>query len=85
MRDPRICGYREKWRADIPLRYDFLLSHHLMWPSLSARGGPVRQQHRQYSEQLCYLAEQTDGSAPNTLLLANVPVRGGGKRVGRGR
>ncbi|CAI5515606.1 unnamed protein product [Closterium sp. Naga37s-1] len=60
VKDVRAPGFREKWRQDVPVLYDW-------W-------GPVRAEHGAYSEQYVYISEQTDGTAPNTLLLANVAV-----------
>ncbi|CAI5488287.1 unnamed protein product [Closterium sp. Naga37s-1] len=74
VKDVRAPGFREKWRQDVPVLYDWFFNHHLMWPSLSCRWGPVRAEHGAYSEQYVYISEQTDGTAPNTLLLANVAV-----------
>ncbi|GJP56047.1 hypothetical protein CLOM_g15114 [Closterium sp. NIES-68] len=74
VKDARAPGFREKWRQDVPVLYDWFFNHHLMWPSLSCRWGPVRAEHGAYSEQYAYISEQTDGTAPNTLLLANVAV-----------
>ncbi|CAI7755644.1 unnamed protein product [Closterium sp. NIES-54] len=85
VKDVRAPGFREKWRQDVPVLYDWFFNHHLMWPSLSCRWGPVRAEHGAYSEQYVYISEQTDGTAPNTLLLANVAVSGeeGGRASGR--
>eukprot|EP00898_Chlorokybus_atmophyticus_P005036 jgi/Chlat1/5533/Chrsp369S05397 len=66
-------GYR-RWRAVIPLLYDWLSNHHLVWPSLSCRWGPVIATHTYKTTQRAYLSEQTDGSVPNTLVVANVEV-----------
>lgn len=72
--DGRPAGLREKWRADIPVLYDFFLNHHTMWPSLPCRWGAVQAEHKTYAEQRLFLSEQTDGSMPNTLVVTTVAV-----------
>ncbi|CAM8887201.1 unnamed protein product [Rhodiola kirilowii] len=63
-----------QWKSLIPVLYDSLASHNLVWPSLSCRWGPVIEQGTQRNWQRLYLSEQTDGTVPNTLIVANCEV-----------
>ncbi|GAB2228014.1 hypothetical protein Droror1_Dr00009843 [Drosera rotundifolia] len=63
-----------QWKSLIPILYDWLANHNLVWPSLSCRWGPLLEQATYKSRQRLYLSEQTDGSVPNTLVIANVEV-----------
>ncbi|KAM7471823.1 hypothetical protein LguiA_010006 [Lonicera macranthoides] len=49
-----------KWKSLIPVLYDWLANHNLTWPSLSCR-----------QVQAC---SWTDGSVPNTLVIANCEI-----------
>ncbi|XP_010541065.1 PREDICTED: WD-40 repeat-containing protein MSI4 [Tarenaya hassleriana] len=63
-----------QWKALVPVLYDWLANHNLVWPSLSCRWGPQLEQATYKNRQRLYLSEQTDGSVPNTLVIANCEV-----------
>uniref|UniRef100_A0A7C9DUA2 Histone-binding protein RBBP4-like N-terminal domain-containing protein n=1 Tax=Opuntia streptacantha TaxID=393608 RepID=A0A7C9DUA2_OPUST len=63
-----------QWKSLVPILYDWLANHNLVWPSLSCRWGPLLEQATYKNRQRLYLSEQTDGSVPNTLVIANVEV-----------
>ncbi|KAJ8750982.1 hypothetical protein K2173_016163 [Erythroxylum novogranatense] len=63
-----------QWKALVPVLYDWLANHNLVWPSLSCRWGPQLEQSTYKNRQRLYLSEQTDGSVPNTLVIANCEV-----------
>ncbi|XP_057968903.1 WD-40 repeat-containing protein MSI4 [Malania oleifera] len=62
------------WKSLVPVLYDWLANHNLLWPSLSCRWGPLLEQATYKNRQRLYLSEQTDGSVPNTLVIANCEV-----------
>ncbi|VFQ81360.1 unnamed protein product [Cuscuta campestris] len=64
----------DQWKSIVPILYDWIAHHNLVWPSLSCRWGPVVEQHSDKILQRLYLSEQTDQSAPNTLIIANCEV-----------
>ncbi|XP_010433073.1 PREDICTED: WD-40 repeat-containing protein MSI5-like [Camelina sativa] len=59
-----------QWKALVPILYDSFANHALVWPSLSCRWGPELEQAASKTQRL-YLSEQTNGSVPNTLVIAN--------------
>ncbi|KAL2622467.1 hypothetical protein R1flu_002672 [Riccia fluitans] len=63
-----------QWKSLVPILYDWLANHSLMWPSLSCRWGLQLEQGTYKSRQRIYLSEQTDGSYPNTLVVYNCEV-----------
>ncbi|CAF2114579.1 unnamed protein product [Brassica oleracea var. botrytis] len=63
-----------QWKGLVPILYDWLANHNLVWPSLSCRWGPQIEQATYKNRQRLYLSEQTDGSVPNTLVIANCEV-----------
>ncbi|XP_068328242.1 WD-40 repeat-containing protein MSI4-like [Pyrus communis] len=63
-----------QWKSLVPILYDWLANHNLVWPSLSCRWGPQLEQATYKNRQRLYLSEQTDGSVPNTLVIANCEV-----------
>ncbi|KAF4398156.1 hypothetical protein G4B88_019877 [Cannabis sativa] len=79
-----------QWKSLVPVLYDWLANHNLVWPSLSCRHwfklencllvfdvdrwGPQLEQATYKNRQRLYLSEQTDGSVPNTLVIANCEV-----------
>ncbi|KAF3592320.1 hypothetical protein DY000_02020344 [Brassica cretica] len=63
-----------QWKGLVPILYDWLANHNLVWPSLSCRWGPQLDQATYKNRQRLYLSEQTDGSVPNTLVIANCEV-----------
>ncbi|XP_042060736.1 WD-40 repeat-containing protein MSI4-like [Salvia splendens] len=66
-------GYAH-WKQLVPVLYDWLASHNLVWPSLSCRWGPVLERGTYKTKQRLYLSEQTDHTQPNTLIIANCEV-----------
>ncbi|XP_073150742.1 WD-40 repeat-containing protein MSI4 [Henckelia pumila] len=62
------------WKLLVPVLYDWLAHHNLVWPSLSCRWGPVLEQGNYKTKQRLYLSEQTDHTQPNTLIIANCEV-----------
>ncbi|KAF5935214.1 hypothetical protein HYC85_026343 [Camellia sinensis] len=72
-----------QWKSLVPVLYDWLANHNLVWPSLSCRWGPQLEQGKFRNCQRLYLSEQasyflvavmTDGSVPNTLVISNCEV-----------
>ncbi|KAK8469739.1 hypothetical protein PHAVU_005G159800 [Phaseolus vulgaris] len=63
-----------QWKSLVPVLYDWLANHNLVWPSLSCRWGPQLEQATYKNRHRLYLSEQTDGSVPNTLVIANCEV-----------
>ncbi|GJX54102.1 WD40 repeat-containing protein MSI4-like protein [Tanacetum coccineum] len=63
-----------QWKSLVPILYDWLANHNLLWPSLSCRWGPLLEQATYKNRQRLYLSEQTDGSVPNTLVIANCEI-----------
>ena len=57
-------------------RYDWFAHHHTVWPSLACRWGRILpvQSSTHKTKQRLYYSEQTDGSTPNTLIVANADV-----------
>ncbi|XP_047339182.1 WD-40 repeat-containing protein MSI4-like [Impatiens glandulifera] len=64
----------EQWKTLVPVIYDWFASHNLVWPSLSCRWGSQFEQGNFRNRQRLYLSEQTDGTVPNTLVIANCEV-----------
>ncbi|KAF6148803.1 hypothetical protein GIB67_038136 [Kingdonia uniflora] len=71
---PSVDERYTQWKSLVPVLYDWLANHNLVWPSLSCRWGPQLEQATYKNRQRLYLSEQTDGSVPNTLVIANVEV-----------
>ncbi|XP_042483367.1 WD-40 repeat-containing protein MSI4-like isoform X2 [Macadamia integrifolia] len=71
---PSVNERYTQWKSLVPIVYDWLAHHSLVWPSLSCRWGPQLEQATYKNRQRLYLSEQTDGSVPNTLVLANCEV-----------
>ncbi|ESQ54268.1 hypothetical protein EUTSA_v10025026mg [Eutrema salsugineum] len=67
---PTVDEKYSQWKTLVPILYDSLSNHSLVWPSLSCRWGPQLEQ-ASVNQQRLYLSEQTDGSVPNTLVIAN--------------
>ncbi|KAK4778431.1 hypothetical protein SAY86_005959 [Trapa natans] len=63
-----------QWKSLVPVLYDWLTNHNLVWPSLSCRWGPQLEQSTYKNRQRLYISEQTDGSVPNTLIIATCDV-----------
>lgn len=63
-----------RWKTIVPVLYDWLANYHLMWPSLSCRWGPQVEHGTYRNRQRLYMSEQTDGSMPNTLVVATCEV-----------
>ncbi|CAA0842097.1 WD-40 repeat-containing protein MSI4 [Striga hermonthica] len=62
------------WKQLVPVLYDWIASHNLVWPSLSCRWGPILDKGTYRNKQRLYLSEQTDHTQPNTLIIANCEV-----------
>ncbi|KAK7329037.1 hypothetical protein VNO77_23182 [Canavalia gladiata] len=71
---PSVDEKYTQWKSLVPVLYDWLANHNLVWPSLSCRWGPQLEQATYKNRQRLYLSEQTDGSVPNTLVIANCEV-----------
>ncbi|KAM7480551.1 hypothetical protein LguiA_028764 [Lonicera macranthoides] len=71
---PSVDELYTQWKSLVPVLYDWLANHNLVWPSLSCRWGPQLEQATYKSRQRLYLSEQTDGSVPNTLVIANCEI-----------
>ncbi|THF95052.1 hypothetical protein TEA_029653 [Camellia sinensis var. sinensis] len=109
---PSVDERYTQWKSLVPVLYDWLANHNLVWPSLSCRilhgstqgngedrpkamlrldlgscrWGPQLEQATYKNRQRLYLSEQarssysphciplTDGSVPNTLVIANCEV-----------
>ncbi|MCD7453819.1 WD-40 repeat-containing protein msi4 [Datura stramonium] len=72
--EPSVDERYTQWKSLVPVLYDWLANHNLVWPSLSCRWGPQFEQATYKNRQRLYLSEQTDGSVPNTLVIANCEV-----------
>ncbi|KAF9600977.1 hypothetical protein IFM89_014962 [Coptis chinensis] len=71
---PSVDERYTQWKSLVPVLYDWLANHNLVWPSLSCRWGPQLETATYKNRQRLYLSEQTDGSVPNTLVIANCEV-----------
>ncbi|XP_052182469.1 WD-40 repeat-containing protein MSI4-like [Diospyros lotus] len=71
---PTVDERYTQWKSLVPILYDWLANHNLVWPSLSCRWGPLIETATYKNRQRLYLSEQTDGSVPNTLVIANCEV-----------
>eukprot|EP01018_Ginkgo_biloba_P003985 Gb_32208 [translate_table: standard] len=71
---PSVDERYTQWKSLVPVLYDWLANHNLVWPSLSCRWGPQVEQATYKNRQRLYLSEQTDGSVPNTLVIATCEV-----------
>ncbi|RDX87182.1 WD-40 repeat-containing protein MSI4 [Mucuna pruriens] len=60
---PSVDEKYTQWKSLVPVLYDWLANHNLVWPSLSCRS----------NKPLTRIAS-TDGSVPNTLVIANCEV-----------
>ncbi|KAK3018689.1 hypothetical protein RJ639_003120 [Escallonia herrerae] len=47
-----------QWKSLVPVLYDWLANHNLVWPSLSCRWGPQLEQATYKNRQRLYLSEQ---------------------------
>lgn len=72
--EPSVEDRYTQWKSLVPVLYDWLANHNLVWPSLSCRWGPQLEQATYKNRQRLYLSEQTDGSVPNTLVIANCEI-----------
>lgn len=71
---PSVDERYTQWKSLVPVLYDWLANHNLVWPSLSCRWGPQMHQATYKNSQRLYLSEQTDGTVPNTLVIATCEV-----------
>nr|GEX50425.1 WD-40 repeat-containing protein MSI4 [Tanacetum cinerariifolium] len=46
------------WKEVVPILYDWIANHNLVWPSLSCRWGPLLEQSKHKNKQRLYLSEQ---------------------------
>ncbi|KAF2285140.1 hypothetical protein GH714_038803 [Hevea brasiliensis] len=74
IQQPSVDDKYTQWKSLVPVLYDWFSNHNLIWPSLSCRWGPQLEQATYKNRQRLYLSEQTDGSVPNTLVIANCEV-----------
>lgn len=72
--EPSVDERYSQWKSMVPVLYDWLANHNLVWPSLSCRWGPQLEQATYKNRQRLYLSEQTDGSVPNTFVIANCEI-----------
>lgn len=63
-----------QWKSLVPVLYDWLANHNLVWPSQSCRWGSVIDHATYKNRHRLYLSEQTDGTVPNTLVIATCEV-----------
>ena len=63
-----------QWKSLVPVLYDWFANHNLVWPSQSCRWGSIIDHGTYKNRHRLYLAEQTDGSFPNTLVVASCEV-----------
>ncbi|OVA01307.1 WD40 repeat [Macleaya cordata] len=76
---PSVDERYTQWKSLVPVLYDWLANHNLeketrLLLSLVIRWGPQLEQATYKNRQRLYLSEQTDGSVPNTLVIANCEV-----------
>ncbi|XP_078432011.1 transducin family protein / WD-40 repeat family protein [Wolffia australiana] len=71
---PSVDERYTQWKSLVPVLYDWFANHNLVWPSLSCRWGPQLEQATYKNRQRLYLSEQTDGTVPNTLVIANCEI-----------
>ena len=58
----------------MPYLYDWLTNHNITWPSQCCRWGPQVGESSTKTKHRVYLSEQTDGSAPNKLVIGTADV-----------
>lgn len=63
-----------QWKSLVPVLYDWLANHNLVWPSQSCRWGSLIDRATYKNRHRLYLSEQTDGTVPNTLVIANCEI-----------
>ncbi|KAJ0251678.1 WD-40 repeat-containing protein MSI5 [Hirschfeldia incana] len=68
---PTVDNKYSQWKTLVPILYDSISNQRLVWPSLSCRWGPQYEQASSKNQQRLYFTEQTDGSVPNTLVVAD--------------
>uniref|UniRef100_A0A6V7QTL5 Histone-binding protein RBBP4-like N-terminal domain-containing protein n=1 Tax=Ananas comosus var. bracteatus TaxID=296719 RepID=A0A6V7QTL5_ANACO len=66
---PTVDERYTQWKSLVPVLYDWLANHNLVWPSLSCRKDGGRSLSRRRTR-----IASTDGSVPNTLVIANCEV-----------
>ncbi|KAK4427335.1 WD-40 repeat-containing protein MSI4 [Sesamum alatum] len=62
------------WKSLIPVLYDWFANHNLVWPTLSCRWGAQVNDVTYKTTQRLYFSERTDGSIPNTLVIATADI-----------
>ncbi|KAK8513765.1 hypothetical protein V6N12_052933 [Hibiscus sabdariffa] len=55
---PSVDEKYTQWKSLVPVLYDWLANHNLVWPSLSCRWGPQLEQATYKNRQRLYLSEQ---------------------------
>ncbi|KAK2425191.1 WD-40 repeat-containing protein MSI4 [Trifolium repens] len=63
-----------QWKSHIPVLYDWFVNHNLLWPTQSCRWGSLLEEQTYKNRHRLYISEQTDGTVPNTLVIATVEV-----------
>ncbi|CAJ2661111.1 unnamed protein product [Trifolium pratense] len=63
-----------QWKSHIPVLYDWLANHNLVWPTQSCRWGSLLEEQTYKTRHRLYISEQTDGTVPNTLVIATVEL-----------
>ncbi|KAK9818074.1 hypothetical protein WJX72_006679 [[Myrmecia] bisecta] len=64
-----------KWKQHIPYLYDWFANHHLTWPSLSCRWGPIVEEKTHKVVRELYLSERTGSEGdPNKLYVAQAQI-----------
>ncbi|KAK2382958.1 WD-40 repeat-containing protein MSI4 [Trifolium repens] len=63
-----------QWKSHIPVLYDWFVNHNLVWPTQSCRWGSLLEEQTYKNRHRLYISEQTDGTVPNTLVIATVEV-----------
>ncbi|CAD7696557.1 unnamed protein product [Ostreobium quekettii] len=64
----------KKWKAVVPLLYDWFANHNLTWPSLTCRWGPKLDESTYKRKYRIYFSEQTDGTDPQKITVATAEV-----------
>ncbi|KAL4303800.1 hypothetical protein GQ457_10G017200 [Hibiscus cannabinus] len=63
-----------RWKSLVLVLYDWLANHNLVWPSLSSGDLSSSKLLTRISNVCTFLNMQTDGTIPNTLVIANCEV-----------
>jgi hypothetical protein len=63
-----------QWKSHIPVLYDWFVNHNLVWPTQSCRWSSLLKEQTYKNLHRLYISEQTDGTVPNTLVIATAEV-----------